>query len=79
MKGGEVLLGKLRSFYNNARVKAVQTVANEDQTPKVEKMLAKYRQLGLTKEEQIALLQSLQKAIDGKIEELKEESRVVKW
>ena len=73
------MLGKLRSFYTNARVKAVQTVANEDQTPKVEKMLAKYRQLGLTKEEQIALLQSLQKAIDSKIEKLKEESRVVKW
>ena len=54
-------------------------VANEDQTPIVEKMLAKYRQLGLTKEEQIALLQSLQKAIDSKIEKLKEESRVVKW
>lgn len=73
------MLGKLRSFYNSAKVKAVQTVANEDQTPRVEKMLAKYRQLGLTKEEQIALLQSLQKAIDSKIEELKEESRVVKW
>lgn len=73
------MLGKLRSFYNSAKVKAVQTVANEDQTPRVEKMLAKYRQLGLTKEEQIVLLQSLQKAIDSKIEELKEESRVVKW
>ena len=66
------MLGKLRSFYNSAKVKA-------DQTPRVEKMLAKYRQLGLTKEEQIALLQSLQKAIDSKIEKLKEESRVVKW
>lgn len=73
------MLGKLRIFSNSTKVRAVQMVANEDQTPIVEKMLAKYRQLGLTKEEQIALLQSLQKAIDSKIEKLKEESRVVKW
>ena len=70
-----VILISLKTIYRKSLQKVVDNTSAETFLPDIDRIMLKYKHLGLTKEQQMKILEQLSIAIDVKISRLAQEIR----